>query len=101
MDIQEPAPTNQPASSRHCPTCLAALPTDNPRRVYCSPPCKTEGWRREHADDTDRQPTPRKTPAPPPAATIRDCPHCRQPVAVVALLATPHVARPDTPHNIR
>jgi endogenous inhibitor of DNA gyrase (YacG/DUF329 family) len=101
MDIQEPNPANQPTSSRHCPTCLGLLPTDNPRRVYCSPPCKAEGWRREHADDTDRRPVPRKTPAPPPAATIRDCPHCGQPVAVVALLATPHVARPDTPRNIQ
>ena len=101
MDIKEPTPANQPASNRHCPTCLGTLPTDNPRRVYCSPVCKAEGWKREHADDTDRQPIPRKTPAPPPAATIRDCPHCGQPVAVVALLATPHVARPDTPHNIQ
>lgn len=89
------------ASGRACPVCLQPLPGSNPRQVYCSPPCKTEGWRREHAGDTNRQPIARKTVASPPPATVRDCPHCGEPVAIVTLLATTHVARPDTPHNIR
>jgi len=90
-------------TERRCPTCLALMPTGT-RRRYCTPACKTEGWRRDHTDRTDRtdrQPTPRRTPAPPPPATIRDCPHCGAPIAIVALLTTPHVARPDTPHDIR
>jgi endogenous inhibitor of DNA gyrase (YacG/DUF329 family) len=91
----------QQPTGRRCPTCLDPLPTGNPQRRYCSPPCKAAGWRRDHADDTDRQPVARKVPAPPPPATIRDCPHCGEPVAIVALLATPNVAQVDTPHNIR
>jgi hypothetical protein len=31
-----------------------------------------------------------------PAAT-RNCPHCQQPVTIVALLATPEAARPAMP----
>jgi len=87
-------------TTRHCPTCLNPLPAGTRRRYY-TPACKAEGWRRDHADDTDRQPAPRKTPTPPPAATIRDCPHCSTPIAVVTLLAAPNVAQVDTPHNIR
>jgi hypothetical protein len=33
--------------------------------------------------------------------TLRDCPHCGEPVAIVALLTTPQVARLDTPPDIR
>ena len=87
------------AATRHCETCLSPLPTTNPRRRFCSPPCKAEGWRREHRHDNDRTVIARKHPAAPPPATIRDCPHCSQPIAIVTLLATPHVARPDTPTN--
>jgi endogenous inhibitor of DNA gyrase (YacG/DUF329 family) len=90
-----------PALGRDCPVCHSPLPSANPKRVYCSPPCKAEGWRRDHAGDPDRQPIARKTPAPPPPTMLRDCPHCGETVAIVALLATPHVARPDTPNNIR
>jgi hypothetical protein len=98
MDNNEPGTEQQ--TGRRCPTCLNPLPAGS-RRRYCTPACKTEGWRRDHAADTDRQPTPRKLPAPPPAATIRDCPHCAAPIAVVTLLATPNVAQVDTPHNTR
>jgi endogenous inhibitor of DNA gyrase (YacG/DUF329 family) len=84
--------------ARDCPVCHSPLPGANPKRIYCSPPCKAEGWRRDHTSDTNRQPIVRKTPVPPPAAILRDCPHCGE---TVALLATPHVARPDTPNHIR
>jgi endogenous inhibitor of DNA gyrase (YacG/DUF329 family) len=86
---------------RRCETCLTPLPAANPRRRFCSPPCKAEGWRREHRNASDRIAIPRRQPAGPPPATIRDCPHCGQPVAIVTLLATPHVARPDTPTSTR
>jgi hypothetical protein len=86
---------------RRCQTCQAPLPASNPRRRFCGPPCKAEGWRRDHRDETDRLVTPRQRPTPPPPATIRDCPHCGQPVAIVTLLATPHVARVDTPNSTR
>jgi endogenous inhibitor of DNA gyrase (YacG/DUF329 family) len=86
---------------RHCETCLTPLPTTNPRRRFCSPPCKAEGWRREHRHDSDHTVITRKHTAAPPAPTLRDCPHCGQPIAIVTLLATPHVARPDTPTTTR
>ena len=66
------------------------------KRRYCSPACKTAAWRR---DNPDRPAGPPRTTTPTatgqqPAAT-RDCPHCGEPVAIVALLATPHVAGPQ------
>ena len=91
---------HKPAPTRRCETCLTALPGTNPHRRFCSPPCKGEGRRREHRDTT-LTPVPRKTPTKPPGPTLRDCPHCGQPVAIVTLLATPHVARPDTPTSTR
>ena len=72
--------TTAPPTSRACPVCHNPLPGVNPQRIYCSPPCKAEGWRRDHTSDTDRQPIARKTPAPPPAAILRDCPHCGETV---------------------
>jgi hypothetical protein len=90
----------QQHAERRCLTCLTPLPAGTRRRC-CTPACKAEGWRRDHAGDTDRQPIPRKTPTPPPPPTTRDCPHCGAPVAIVTLLAAPHVAKVDTPHNIR
>lgn len=86
---------------RRCVTCLAPLPDANPRRRFCSPPCKAEGWRREHANTGDRTIIPRKRPAAPPPNLVRDCPHCGEPVAIVTILATPQVARPDTPASTR
>ena len=92
-----------PASTRprSCPVCHTPLPTDNPLRIYCSPPCRNEAWRRDHLRDTTRTPITRKTPRTPPPTVLRDCPHCGEPVAVVTLLATPTTARPDTPSNIQ
>ena len=31
---------------------------------------------------------------------IRNCPHCEQPVTIVALLATPEAARPSVTHRV-
>jgi hypothetical protein len=90
MDETEPAP------ARRCETCLTPLPGTNPRRRFCGPPCKAEGWRRAHTNET-RTPTPRKTPTPPPPSAIRDCPHCAKPIAIVTLLAAPHAARVNPP----
>lgn len=95
MDIQEPNSHN-----RTCAACHKPLPTRS-RRTYCSAVCKSAAWKREHQDDTDRQTIPRKKPAPAPAMTLRDCPHCGEPVAIVALLTTPQVARLDTPRDVR
>jgi hypothetical protein len=93
--------SKQPTPARYCQACQTPLSAANPRQRYCSPPCKAEGWRREHRDQTDGVVTPRKKPTPPPPTTLRDCPHCGQPVAIVTLLAAPHVARVDTPNDTR
>lgn len=45
---------------------------------------------------TSRQQTPARDPLEP--AATRNCPHCNQPITIVALLATPEAARP-TIHN--
>jgi hypothetical protein len=91
----------QPRPARFCQACQTPLTGANPRQRFCSPPCKAEGWRRDHRDKTDRIVTPRKKPTPPPPAALRDCPHCGQPVAIVTLLAAPHIARVDTPNDTR
>lgn len=101
MDNQQSAEAGSPTNARHCPTCLGPLPTNNPRRVYCSPVCKSQAWKRGHPQTTNQTTTRPRTTTPSPTTTIRDCPHCGNPVALVALLTTPHVARPDTPRDIR
>jgi len=83
--------------TRTCPVCHTPLPAGT-RRRYCGPPCKTAGWRREHRDP-DRPVITRMAPFPPPPTTIRDCPHCGEPVAIVALLATPTTAHTEIPHT--
>ena len=100
MDQPQPA-TAHPDSRRHCPTCLGPLPTNNPRRIYCSPVCKSQAWKRGDTHAANQPATRPRTTKPSPTTTIRDCPHCGHPIAIVALLTTPHVARPDTPHDIR
>jgi hypothetical protein len=68
------------------------------RARYCSPACKTAAWRR---DNPDRPPGPPRTkPVPSPVtgplpAALRDCPHCGEPIAIVALLTTPQIAAPQ------
>jgi hypothetical protein len=96
---------------RTCPVCQGEFLADpSVRQVYCSRACRSEQDRRRgQARDEERarrlgeHPTRAYTPAAPrhtttapalaPAAT-RDCPHCGQPVTIVALLATPEAARP-------
>jgi hypothetical protein len=85
-----------PAEPRTCPICQAAMPADAKRR-WCSPACKTAAWRRDNPDRPAGPPrtTPPATPGNGAPAALRDCPHCGEPVAIVALLTTPHVARPQ------
>ncbi|GGW25354.1 hypothetical protein [Streptomyces alanosinicus] len=109
-----------------CPACGGEF-TANPRlrQVYCSPACRRDAEKqRDRQRDEERArrlgetlappampglpPPPRTTPrsgsraAGPerdplePTAT-RNCPHCQQPVTIVALLATPEAARPAMP----
>jgi hypothetical protein len=72
------------------------MPPGGKRRT-CSPACKTEAWRRDNPDRPAGPPRTRPTPAPPTGplpAALRDCPHCGEPITIVALLTTPQIARP-------
>jgi hypothetical protein len=84
--------------TRTCPVCWTQF-TATGRRIYCSKKCCGAAWERRGG----RQATPgtAKPPASPaitpqPAATC-NCPHCGQPVTIVALLTTPQAARPRLP----
>ncbi|MFF7359137.1 hypothetical protein ACFZA1_42125 [Streptomyces filipinensis] len=112
---------------RVCPVCgdpFATLKTT--RQIYCSPACRKDAERRrDQARDEDRArrlgettPPPSRPDLPLPPRTLsrspsrqpvaperdpleptetRNCPHCNQPVTIVALLATPEAARPSVP----
>jgi hypothetical protein len=86
-----------PADTRTCPICATPMP-ETARTQYCTPACKTAAWRRANPDrpagPTRTRTVPPPTTGPLPAA-LRDCPHCRQPIAIVALLTTPQVAGPQ------
>lgn len=91
-----------PADTRTCPICWhtftpAARSGDN--HTYCTGRCRAEaGRRRRRATDTTTGDTSRPTAAnpyrPEPAAQ-RDCPHCGEPITIVALLTTPQIAGPQ------
>lgn len=100
-----------------CPVCENIF-TANPRlrRVYCSPECRRESERqRNRTRDEERARRlgehPRAPPpGPQPATTgpidplaptaVRNCPHCDQPVTIVALLATQEAARPTITNRV-
>ena len=92
-----------PDQTRTCPVCWTPF-TATGRRIYCSKKCCGAAWERKGSRRA-RPATPATTrprPAPQPVATT-GCPHCGQPVTIVALLATPQAARPRlrsiTPHQ--
>ncbi|MFL5997859.1 MAG: hypothetical protein ACJ736_26745 [Streptomyces sp.] len=114
--------------TRTCPVCENPFQVQRTvRTIYCSAVCRREAeHRRDQALDEERarrlgQAPPAALPArielpPPPAprpasrqsAGVRDpleptatrnCPHCQQPITIVALLATPEAARPTMPHH--
>jgi endogenous inhibitor of DNA gyrase (YacG/DUF329 family) len=112
-----------------CPVCDDPFETlKTTRQIYCSPTCRKDAERRrDQARDEDRArrlgetaslpslpelpPQPKRVSRPSsrqpvlerdplePTAT-RNCPHCQQPVTIVALLATPEAARPTVPTAI-
>lgn len=103
---------------RSCPFCKDEF-TSRPtvRQKYCSPLCRRQAEnQRERERDLARaarmgeaSPTRPATKSPavtrrestldlPPTAT-RNCPHCDQPITIVALLATPQAARPTIPYS--
>ncbi|MEU6851386.1 hypothetical protein ABZ901_15850 [Actinacidiphila alni] len=88
-----------------CPVCQTEF-TANPRmrQVYCSPDSRRDAENQRNRDRNherarrlaDQQATtlPARAADPLQPAAVRNCPHCDQPVTIVALLATPEAARP-------
>ena len=100
-----------------CPVCEGTF-TANPRlrQIYCSPECRRESERqRNRTRDEERarrlgehpralpaapQPTAPGTIDPLAPTAVRNCPHCDQPITIVALLATQEAARPTIPNRV-
>lgn len=81
-------------AERSCPICWSAFRPAGPRHRYCCGRCrKTAHTRRHHEPALEAS---KQAPSPAPVAT-RACPHCGEPVSVVALLTTPQAARPTIP----
>jgi hypothetical protein len=91
-----------PPETRTCPVCWTEFTTTQRRRIYCSRKCCGTAWERRggrrgaRARTTGPAIPPPALASPQPAAT-RDCPHCGQPVTIVALLTTPQAAQPRLP----
>jgi len=103
-----------PPAAQICPVCQGTF-TVNPRlrQVYCSPNCRRDAEKqRNQARDEQRairlgeqaRPAPASVPTSAEQAltptAIRNCPHCEQPVTIVALLATPEAARPSITNRV-
>jgi hypothetical protein len=92
--------------TRTCPICWNTFTASGRGRsrvqhTYCSSRCRAEAGRRRTRDTADNTtnsatsgPTTPRPYRPEPAA-IRDCPHCGNPITIVALLTTPQIARPQ------
>ncbi len=86
-----------PAETRTCPVCWTPF-TAAGRRIYCSKKCCGTAWERRGGRQTRSATAATSTPSPAPRpVTTTGCPHCGQPVTIVALLATPQAARPHLP----
>jgi len=104
------------AEQRECPACGTEFTWTPaaPRQKYCSARCKHR-WHRAHgkprnrrrrggATRNDARPAPATAAVPPPApagslTAAPACPHCRQPVAIVAWLVPPAAANVATPRR--
>ncbi|SHU72649.1 Uncharacterised protein [Mycobacteroides abscessus subsp. abscessus] len=86
-------------TTRTCQACWREFTPVNARNIYCSDHCRKQAWSQRKQHDTTPAATTagaHRAPQPQPAAT-RDCPHCGEPITIVALLTTPEAARPSTP----
>ena len=93
-----------PAEPRTCPICWNTFtPADRNtgQHTYCSNRCRAEAGRRRTRDTNGNTTTgttnTATTPKPyrPEPAALRDCPHCGNPVTIIALLTTPQIAGPQ------
>ncbi|MEU5764277.1 hypothetical protein [Nocardia sp. NPDC047648] len=87
-----------PPTARTCQICWGEFIPSRSNNIYCSSRCKNTAARRRNSQTDTPFETQRSELAttPQPAAT-RDCPHCGEPITIVALLTTPEAARPSIP----
>ncbi|GAB5904414.1 hypothetical protein OKHIF_25150 [Mycobacteroides chelonae] len=86
-------------NTRACQACWREFTPASARNIYCSDHCRKQAWSQRKQHETATGATNHgadRDPGPQPAAT-RDCPHCGEPITIVALLTTPEAARPSTP----
>lgn len=86
---------------RACQICWQEFTPVRSNNIYCSVRCKNTAFdrkRRPLATTGDTANTTPAGPAQPQPAAVRDCPHCGEPITIVALLTTPEAARPTTPN---
>ena len=90
---------DQERPTRDCPVCWSEFVPKRADNIYCCTRCKNTAGRRNYRRRLAANTPPRPTAAPthPQPAAIRDCPHCGEPITIVALLTTPEAARPTTP----
>lgn len=86
------------AETRACQACWREFTPTNRQNVYCSDRCRKHAWEQRKQRDSATAATQDQPPAPQTVA-IRDCPHCGEPITIVALLTTPQAARPSHPDN--
>lgn len=89
-----------PADMRTCPICwnvFTPAARNGANHTYCCERCRAEaGRRRRRAANTGGEAShPAPKPYRPEPAAQRDCPHCGEPVTIVALLTTPQIAGPQ------
>jgi hypothetical protein len=92
---------------RDCVTCRRpfTVPANNPHKRFCSPRCRAADWHacNDHTTNPntvlDAVATPNGVPSAAPnanAATAANrgqrCPHCHQPIAVIAIVVPPTAA---------
>jgi endogenous inhibitor of DNA gyrase (YacG/DUF329 family) len=102
------------ATTGSCLVCgqpFTGTPRQIPRRRYCSERCRKTAWRHRHPGHRSRPrdvapavPRPDHIPdvSTAQAEPVARCPHCAQPVAVIALLVVPaaaHVPTPEVRHG--
>jgi hypothetical protein len=84
------------ADIRTCQACWRQFTATSPTKIYCSDRCRKHAREQRKHRDTATAPTKNPPPNPQPTAT-RDCPHCGEPITIIALLTTPQAARHPYP----